>query len=193
MESSKVFILLFSLSAIQVALVNGTEFQVGGKSKGWEVPKSKNDQDIYNEWASTNRFKVNDTLNFNYKKDGDSVMVVTEPEYEKCHSDKPIFMFKGGDSVFKLDRPGLFYFISGTASHCEKGQKMIVKVLGSPAAETESPPPAQSATLNATEAPAPAHDHANHEKKNNAVTMHGAAAITFTTALLSFLCLFVLA
>ncbi|KAL6183240.1 PREDICTED: mavicyanin-like [Fragaria vesca subsp. vesca] len=189
MESSKVFLLFFFLSVIQVVFVTSTEFQVGDKSNGWEVPKSKSDQDMYNEWASKNRFKVNDTLNFNFKKDADSVMVVTEAEYEKCHSDKPIFTAKDGGSVFKLDRPGLFYFISGTDGHCEKGQKMIVKVLASPAAaETESPPPSQSANQNATAETPASHDHANHvDKKNNAVAMHAAAAITLTTAVMSFL------
>lgn len=62
MESSKVFLLFFFLSVIQVVFVTSTEFQVGDKSNGWEVPKSKSDQDMYNEWASKNRFKVNDTL-----------------------------------------------------------------------------------------------------------------------------------
>ncbi|XP_024168927.1 mavicyanin [Rosa chinensis] len=189
MESSKVFLLFFLLFAIQVVFVTCTQFQVGDKSNGWEVPKSKSDQDMYNQWASKNRFKVDDTLNFNYKKNSDSVMVVTEAEYEKCHSDNPIFSSNDGDLVFKLDRPGSFYFISGTAGHCEKGQKMIVKVLGSPAAGTESPPPAQSANQNATESP-DHHDHDHHDMKNNAVAMHAVTAISFTTSVMSFLGVF---
>lgn len=36
------------------------EFDVGG-DKGWATPPSKN-QLFYNDWASNNRFKVNDTL-----------------------------------------------------------------------------------------------------------------------------------
>lgn len=62
MESSKVFLLFFLLSTIQVVFVTCTQFQVGDKSNGWEVPKSKNDQEMYNEWASKKRFKVDDTL-----------------------------------------------------------------------------------------------------------------------------------
>lgn len=113
-------------------------------------------------------------------------MVVTEDEYKKCHSDDPIFLFNDGDSVLKLDRPGFFYFISGTAGHCERGQKMIVKVLGSSSgAGPASPPPDQSENQNATDSP-PQNDH-DHNNKNNAVAMHAAAALSFTTVAMSFL------
>ncbi|RZB56563.1 hypothetical protein D0Y65_045624 [Glycine soja] len=65
------------------SLVNCTEFEVGSHDS-WVVPKSKDDDLMYNQWASQNRFKVNDTLLFKYEKD--SVMVVTEEEYEKCYT-----------------------------------------------------------------------------------------------------------
>ncbi|KAM1377815.1 hypothetical protein FF1_039276 [Malus domestica] len=141
METSKVFLFfLLLLSTFQVLFVSCTKFEVGGKS-GWEVPKSKSQQ-MYNEWASKNRFKVDDTLSFNYTKD--SVVVVTKDEYEKCHSAHPIFFSNNGATTFTLDRPGLFYFISGVAGHCERGQKMIIKVL-----EPASPP--KSADQNSTD------------------------------------------
>lgn len=74
---------------------------------------------------------------FKYKKD--SVMVVTDPEYDQCRSTQPLFFANNGDTTFVLDRPGLFYFISGVTGHCGRGQKMIVKVL-----DVESPPRDQS-------------------------------------------------
>lgn len=43
------------------SLVNCSEFEVGGHD-GWVVPKPKDDDQMYNQWASQNRFKVNDTL-----------------------------------------------------------------------------------------------------------------------------------
>ncbi|KAG4378900.1 hypothetical protein AAZX31_17G119100 [Glycine max] len=43
------------------SLVNCTEFEVGSHDS-WVVPKSKDDDLMYNQWASQNRFKVNDTL-----------------------------------------------------------------------------------------------------------------------------------
>ncbi|KAL6281530.1 hypothetical protein ACE6H2_018411 [Prunus campanulata] len=135
----------------------------GGKN-GWEVPKSKNDQQMYNQWASDNRFKVDDTLHFNYTKD--SVLVVTKDEYEKCHSAHPIFFSNNGVTVFTLDRPGLFYFISGVSGHCERGQKMIIKVL-----EPASPP--QSADQ-------------NEQKNDAAVAMATISTATLMSCIMSF-------
>jgi hypothetical protein len=182
--SCKVFLSLIIFSSIfQFCFVISTEFLVGGQD-GWTIPKK--DSQMYIDWASKNRFKVDDTVRkylffffsllnivlramlikrsglclkmniseFKYNKD--SVLVVTEEEYQKCRSAHPLFFSNNGDSVFKLDRPGLFYFISGVAGHCERGQKMIIKVL-----ELETPP--QSA--NDTSPP----DHTN--KKNGAVQM----------------------
>lgn len=74
----------------------------------------------------------------------DSMMVVDEDAYDDCNSEKPIFYANNGKSVVRLDRPGLFYFISGVAGHCKKGQKMIVKVLGQSSSPESSPPPPPS-------------------------------------------------
>lgn len=63
-------------------------------------------------------------------------MVVTEVEYEKCRPSQPVFFDNDGDTLYNLTQPGLFYIISGVATHCQKGFKMVVKVL-----EPESLPP----------------------------------------------------
>ncbi|CAN6717468.1 unnamed protein product [Malus baccata var. baccata] len=158
MDSSKVFLLFFLISSIQVFFVTCTQFEVEDKSNGWEVPKSKTDQDMYNKWASKKRFKVDDTIYFSYKKNTDSVLVVTKEDYKNCNSDQPIYFSNDGYSVVILDRPGLFYFISGVAGRCEKGQKMIIKVMEPVAvgAPNQSPkdhsatdsPPQQNASKN---------------------------------------------
>ncbi|KAK9269396.1 hypothetical protein L1049_001169 [Liquidambar formosana] len=100
------------------------KFYVGGKD-GWVLHPSEN----YTHWAERNRFQVNDTLFFKYKKGSDSVLVVSKDDYYKCNTDKPIMKMEDGDSVFKFDRSGLFFFISGNNGTCEKGQKLIVLVL----------------------------------------------------------------
>ncbi|KAL6960488.1 hypothetical protein U1Q18_038251 [Sarracenia purpurea var. burkii] len=112
-------------SAFHPLSVTSFEFQVGDID-GWAVPPS-NDSKIYNDWASENRFRVGDTIHFRYKKD--SVMEVKESEYKKCNSTHPHFFSNNGNTVFKFQRPGPFYFISGAAGHCERGQRMIVKVM----------------------------------------------------------------
>ena len=63
---------------------------------------------------------------FRYGKD--SVMEVTEEDYKKCNSSHPNFFSNTGNTVLKLDHTGPFYFISGVFGHCEKGQRMIIKV-----------------------------------------------------------------
>ncbi|PQQ18273.1 mavicyanin [Prunus yedoensis var. nudiflora] len=76
---------------------------------------------MYNQWASDNRFKVDDTLHFNYPKTragGDQGRV------RKMHSAHPIFFSNMWGS-----------------GHCERGQKMINQSV-----EPASPP--QSADQN---------------------------------------------
>uniref|UniRef100_A0ACD5Y3V5 Uncharacterized protein n=1 Tax=Avena sativa TaxID=4498 RepID=A0ACD5Y3V5_AVESA len=128
--------LLISLAVLLLALIgasSATDFEVGADA-GWIVPPA-GQADTYNEWASKNRFLLGDSVHFKYKKD--SVMLVTEEEYNKCASAHPIFFSNNGDTEVHLDRSGLFYFISGVTGHCERGQKMAIKVIG-----PNAPPPA---------------------------------------------------
>ncbi|XP_062115044.1 early nodulin-like protein 6 [Humulus lupulus] len=141
MASSKLLLFLLVLSTFKFLSITCTDFAVGGEY-GWKTPKSKNDSQIFNNWASKNRFIVGDTLHFEYDKD--SVLAVTEEEYEKCYSSHPVFFSNNGDTVFHVDRPGLFYFISGVSGHCERGQKMIIKVLDA------AHPPQSTAEQNTT-------------------------------------------
>lgn len=63
-------------------------------------------------------------------------MAVEEEEYKRCNSMHPIFFSNTGNTLYQLDQSGAYYFISGVAEHCRKGQKMIVKVMAS---EVSSP------------------------------------------------------
>ncbi|CAJ1944322.1 unnamed protein product [Sphenostylis stenocarpa] len=67
-------------------------------------------------------------------------MEVSQEDYGECKSSHPLFFSNNGDTVFKFDRSGLFFFISGVPGHCNRGQKMIIKVL-----DIEPTPPPQSA------------------------------------------------
>lgn len=64
---------------------------------------------------------------FKYKKD--SVMEVGEGDYRLCNATHPALFSNNGNTVIKLDHSGTFYFISGASGHCEKGQKMILRVM----------------------------------------------------------------
>ncbi|XP_013585082.1 PREDICTED: mavicyanin-like [Brassica oleracea var. oleracea] len=144
--------------------VSSTEFEVGGDD-GWLVPQSnKTHGDVFNQWASHNRFKVGDTVRFKYNKD--SVLVVSsEDEYKKCKTTKPHFYSNNEDTVFKLDRPGFFYFISGVSGHCEKGQKMIIKVMEPEESTPDSPSPSSPSSSSSSPPSLPASTH----KKSNAL------------------------
>ncbi|KAK6913036.1 Phytocyanin domain, partial [Dillenia turbinata] len=125
--TTSILLLFTTLFYLQCFHISAYEFEVGG-SKGWLVPPS-NGSIFYNDWASHNRFSVGDTIRFRYRKD--SVMEVSESEYKKCNSTQPLFFSNTGNTVFQLDHSGPFYFISGVSGHCERGQKMIIKVLTS--------------------------------------------------------------
>ncbi|OEL19380.1 hypothetical protein BAE44_0019601 [Dichanthelium oligosanthes] len=129
--------LLLALLGALCRHAEATAFEVGGDD-GWVVPPANNGGK-YNQWASKNRFLVGDSVHFKYKKD--SVMVVTEDDYNNCRASHPIFFSNNEDTEVELDRPGLFYFISGVTGHCERGQRMIVKVIGQGAPPPSPPAP----------------------------------------------------
>ncbi|CAA6668254.1 unnamed protein product [Spirodela intermedia] len=116
------------------------DFDVGG-DRGWAVPPKQHRplQPLGLQEPFQDRRQPHAV--FRYKKD--SVMVVTEEEYGRCNSEQPIVFYNNGETEMTLDHAGTYYFISGLREHCQKGQKMILKVLGHTAEEqspTSSPP-----------------------------------------------------
>ncbi|KAL9322447.1 hypothetical protein ACSQ67_010500 [Phaseolus vulgaris] len=101
-----------------------TLFQVGGKD-GWVLNPSQD----YTHWAQRNRFQVNDTLFFKYRSGSDSVLVVKKEDYDSCNTNNAIQEMDGGDSKFTFVKSGPFFFISGNAQNCQRGQKLTVVVL----------------------------------------------------------------
>lgn len=55
--------------------------------------------------------------------------MVIKDDYYSCNIKKPIRSLTDGDSIFKFDRSGPFYFISGNADYCNKGQRLIIVVM----------------------------------------------------------------
>lgn len=68
------------------------------------------------------------------------MVVSSAEEYDNCSSSRPLLFFNSSPASVLLDHPGPFYFISGVAGHCEKGLKMIVKVLSHSPGDSASPP-----------------------------------------------------
>lgn len=83
---------------------------------------------------------------FKYK--GDPVLEVAPANYLNCNTTSPIAKFENGETVYKLNHSGFFYFISGQKNNCKFGQRIIIRVMhpseiSSPASAPEiSPAPA---------------------------------------------------
>ncbi|CAL9135074.1 unnamed protein product, partial [Musa textilis] len=121
MEASKGLAALLLVAGVTMALMDSAGayvFYAGGKD-GWVQHPSES----YGDWAERNRFQVADTIVFKYKKGEDSVLVVGKQDYDACDVSKPIQKLDGGDSVFKFDRSGPFFFISGAPGNCQQGSE----------------------------------------------------------------------
>ncbi|KAL2982337.1 hypothetical protein AAZX31_13G336400 [Glycine max] len=140
--ASRLFVLstcvIIFMAATNTCVEASVQFKVGG-SFGWHEPAGTNNTDqLYIQWAERNRFQVGDALVFEYQND--SVLSVEKFDYMNCDASNPITAFDNGKSTFNLDRPGNFYFISGTDDHCKNGQKLLVDVMH-PHTVLKSPPP----------------------------------------------------
>ncbi|KAG1346573.1 early nodulin-like protein 1 [Cocos nucifera] len=155
LKSSAGFLLVLGVAIGLVSSSEAYNFYVGGRGGSWGL----NPPEDYGRWAGRNRFQVNDTIVFKYKKGNDSVLVVKKEDYDSCNSNNPIQSFHDGNTVFKFDRSGPFYFISGTGDRCQKGEKLIIVVLAprnkSPTQPPPSPAPPTPSPKSPTSSPAP--------------------------------------
>ncbi|KAL0001247.1 hypothetical protein SO802_015028 [Lithocarpus litseifolius] len=145
------FFLLFSCFLFSS---QASKFYVGGRD-GWVLHPSEN----YTNWAQKNRFQINDTLVFKYKKGSDSVLLVNKDDYYNCNTKNPIKKLEEGDSEYKLDKSGPSFFISGKEQNCEKGQKLIVTVLSVKHSNTSHQNPPPKTPTAPTQAPTPSSSH----------------------------------
>uniref|UniRef100_J3L410 Phytocyanin domain-containing protein n=1 Tax=Oryza brachyantha TaxID=4533 RepID=J3L410_ORYBR len=113
------------------ALVSSSEayvFYAGGRN-GWVVDPAES----FNHWAERNRFQVNDTIVFMHDDEAAGpVLQVTESDFDACNRGSPVRRLEdvaAGRSVFRFDRSGPFFFISGDEDRCQKGQKLYIVVM----------------------------------------------------------------
>ncbi|URD94994.1 Plastocyanin-like domain [Musa troglodytarum] len=118
-------LLFLSIALLLSSAVSAYEFRVGGP-RGWTKPTG-DELGNYNHWATKNRFHVGDSLYFKYEND--SVLVVDKNAYKECNTTDPQLKFVDGNTTFRFDRHGYFYFISGKPGHCEAGERLIVRVM----------------------------------------------------------------
>ncbi|XAR66749.1 hypothetical protein NMG60_11013073 [Bertholletia excelsa] len=152
MASLKLLLPCLVLPLALLAVSEERDFLVGNQENGWKIPSFPND---FNKWSSKIRFQIGDSLVLKYDPKADSVLQVSEEDFESCNGSKPIRVYSDGDTKIALDRSGPFYFISGAEGHCEKGQKMVVRVL-SPRHGSRIHPSVASISVPPSSAPAPA-------------------------------------
>ncbi|KAL6845575.1 hypothetical protein ACP4OV_025070 [Aristida adscensionis] len=165
----------FMVAVALAAVVPSSEayvFYAGGRD-GWVVDPAES----YNHWAERNRFQVNDTIVFAYEEGPSSVLLVTEQDFDACNTRSPVRRLESAGaaavrgSVFRFDRSGPFFFISGDEDRCQKGQKLYIVVMAvrptrpaaavAPAAPEETaPPPASGAAAAPPPLWAPAPEYA---------------------------------
>ncbi|XP_031126611.1 early nodulin-like protein 1 [Ipomoea triloba] len=164
-----------------VCLSEAHTLYVGGKD-GWVLQPC----DGLNHWAGENRFQINDTLIFRYEKGEDSVLVVNKKDYYQCNKTSPIDNLTDGNSSVTLTRSGEFFFISGQADNCEKGQKLIIIVMSPqhPKPPTVIPPPLPSPTSVTPPSPAPAPAPGPALDKSTATAVHASVGTLWGSALL---------
>ena len=92
---------------------------------------------------------------FKYKQGLESVLVVSKDDYYSCNTNNPITALTNGDSVFRLDRSGPFYFIAGSFDKCQKGQKLHLVVLAvrTPKGHHNTTSPSPSPSSDAAQSP----------------------------------------
>lgn len=79
--------------------------------------------------------------------------MVNKDDYDNCNTANPIQRLDDGNSVYKFDRSGPVFFISGNKSSCAGGQKLVIVVLA--VRSRPSLPAPAPATPPLAEAPAP--------------------------------------
>ncbi|CAI9757619.1 unnamed protein product [Fraxinus pennsylvanica] len=120
------FVTLNILAITTFAPVTAAEELAVGGGAGWRQPGA-NETEMYSHWAATRRFRIGDSLRFEYKND--SVVVVDKWGYYHCNASHPISVYNTGNTIINIEKSGPMYFVSGDPEHCKNGQRLLVEVI----------------------------------------------------------------
>ncbi|KAF0902729.1 hypothetical protein E2562_019077 [Oryza meyeriana var. granulata] len=144
MASSLALVALLLVSCAAAAAA--TKYTVGDTS-GWAMGAD------YTTWARDKKFRVSDTLEFNYAGGAHSVDEVSAADYAACSASNALASDSSGTTTVTLKTAGKHYFICGVAGHCSNGMKLVVDVAAaSPAPEAPSTTPTAPSTTPVTPA-----------------------------------------
>ncbi|CAH1428684.1 unnamed protein product [Lactuca virosa] len=130
-------IVLVALLSLLVSIQKGDAHDLKiGSSGDWSIASAP-----YTTWAERARFSIGDTILFNYDGSKDSLLLVSQADYNNCNTASPIEKHNDGHTVITLERSGPHYFISGVPENCKKNEKVTIVVMAdrSQKATSESP------------------------------------------------------
>ncbi|GLJ11999.1 hypothetical protein SUGI_0181740 [Cryptomeria japonica] len=136
--STRAMLVLGVSMAVALHCAAAATYTVGG-STGWAVPTANT---LYTSWASSNTFKVGDSLVFNFATNAHDVRQVTKTNYDSCNSTGALQTYATGPATVNLTASGPHYYLCSYPGHCSGGQKLSITV--SAASPSPSPSPATS-------------------------------------------------
>ncbi|KAG6430824.1 hypothetical protein SASPL_108897 [Salvia splendens] len=175
MDLCKVILLTLALVHFMI-FSEAREFHVVDDKASWQIPASPG---AYDKWAQKNRFLIGDSIVFKYDKKLDSLVKVSEADYKTCSRSHPIKSYNDGNTKITLEKSGPVFLISGADGHCEKGQKVEIRVLSANHHHgAAAPSPSVRNGSHHAPAPAPAH-HSGGEMLRAGVFIGAVMAIMF--------------
>ncbi|KAG5226094.1 umecyanin [Salix suchowensis] len=136
------------LIVASVGLLHGacaaTTYTVGD-DLGWTVQPNSS---YYENWASQKTFQIGDSFVFNWTTGTHTATEVsTREEYDNCTKMGIILVDAGVTVTFNAN--GTHYFLCSEGTHCEQGQKMVIKIGDGIAPSFAAPSLAAAAALSA--------------------------------------------
>ncbi|KAL1548941.1 mavicyanin-like [Salvia divinorum] len=179
MDMCKAVVLSLALVCL-MSFSEAREFHVVDDKASWQIPSFP---DAYDKWAQKNRFVIGDSIVFKYDRKLDSVVEVSEADYKTCSRLHPVKSYDDGNTRIALDKSGPHFLISGADGHCEKGQKLEIRVLSAHHHHHHAAAPSPSSLIarngsHHAPAPAPAH-HSGAAMLRAGVFVGTAAALVF--------------
>ncbi|XP_027939663.1 blue copper protein-like [Vigna unguiculata] len=126
--------LVFSVFlALNMAMPTLAATHTVGDTSGWAIGGD------YSTWASGLKFRVGDSLVFNYGP-GHTVDEVKESDYKSCSTGNSLSTDSSGATTITLKTAGTHYFICAAPSHCQGGMKLAVKVKAKKVSDSAAAP-----------------------------------------------------
>ncbi|GAB2213853.1 hypothetical protein Drorol1_Dr00018175 [Drosera rotundifolia] len=151
------FCMIVAVIALSQPLCRAEVYKVGD-SHGWTSIVPHPD---YHLWTASKTFNVGDVIHFQYTRDFQNVVQVSNAEYKSCNVRYPIDTYNSGnDSIcITIRRPGHYFYLCSLPGHCEAGQKVefrVPRTRPSPTSPGASPSLSPGPTLHLSPVSAPA-------------------------------------